>query len=60
MDLSDTDDDAIWVSEVWASEHDHEASSTRPETPAAIGTAMPLLTGQVPRPEVIVAGDLGV
>ncbi len=54
------DDDLIWVSEVWDSAEDHDASLRLPETRAAIAGAMPMLTGEFSRQEVIVAGGLGV
>ena len=54
------DDDIIWVSEVWDSAAAHDASLQLPETKAAIGAAMPLLTGEFTRQELTVAGGLGV
>src|ERR1700739_4838816 len=44
--VSDTDDQAIWASEVWRTQQDHAASLQLPETKAAIARAMPLLTGE--------------
>jgi quinol monooxygenase YgiN len=54
------DGDVIWVSEVWDSAEAHAASLQLPETKAAIGTAMPMLTGEFTGQELIVAGGLGV
>ncbi|HTA01632.1 MAG TPA: putative quinol monooxygenase [Streptosporangiaceae bacterium] len=50
----------IWVSEIWGSREEHDASLQLPETKAAIGRAMPLLTGEFTRQEVNVVGGLGV
>ncbi|HEX3732272.1 MAG TPA: putative quinol monooxygenase [Mycobacteriales bacterium] len=57
---SDTDPDVIWVSEVWRSKAHHDASLQMPKAKAAIGKAVPLLTGQFTSQEVTVAGGLGV
>ncbi|MFJ6196888.1 putative quinol monooxygenase [Micromonospora sp. NPDC092111] len=58
--VSDTDDVTIWVSEVWQSREHHDASLRLPETRAAIGRAMPLLTGEFTSQKLVVAGGLGV
>jgi len=60
VSLSDTDEDTIWVSEVWESKQHHDASLQLQETKAAIGKAMPMLTGEFTGQEVTVAGGLGV
>ena len=39
------DADAIWVTEVWASEASHKASLQIPEVRATIANAMPLIAG---------------
>jgi quinol monooxygenase YgiN len=54
------DDEIIWVSEVWDSAEAHAASLQLPTTKAAIGRAMPMLTGDFTRQELTVAGGLGV
>ena len=54
------DGDVIWVSEVWDSAEAHAASLRLPETKAAIGAAMPMLTGEFTRQELIAVGGLGV
>jgi quinol monooxygenase YgiN len=58
--VSDTDKDVIWVTEVWQTKAQHEASLQLPETRAAIEKAMPLLTGEFTRQELTVVGGLGV
>jgi quinol monooxygenase YgiN len=60
VSVSDGDDVTIWVSEVWHSKHDHDASLQLPETRAAIAEAMPMLTGEFTGHELTVAGGLGV
>ena len=57
---SDTDDDLIWVFEVWHSKAHHEASLQLPTVKAAISAAMPMLTGEFTGHELTVAGGLGV
>ncbi|MFC7341907.1 putative quinol monooxygenase [Saccharopolyspora griseoalba] len=57
---SNSDDDTIWVTEVWQSEQHHAASLELPETRKTIAEAMPLLTGEFTKQETSVAGGLGV
>lgn len=54
------DDDVIWVSEIWDSAEQHDASLHLPETKAAIAQVMPMLTGEFTRQELAVVGGLGV
>ncbi|MEV0901179.1 putative quinol monooxygenase [Actinoplanes sp. NPDC049802] len=58
--VSDSDDQTIWVNEVWESKEHHAASLRLPETRAAIARAMPLLTGEFTQQEITVLGGLGV
>ena len=60
VSVSNTDDVTIWVSEVWRSKEQHDASLRLPETKAAIGKAMPMLTGEFTSQELTVVGGLGV
>jgi quinol monooxygenase YgiN len=57
---SATDETMIWVSEIWESKEHHDASLQLPETRAAIGQAMPMLTGEFTSQELAIAGGLGV
>ncbi|HEX6352732.1 putative quinol monooxygenase [Actinophytocola sp.] len=57
---SDSDQDLIWVNEVWASKEAHAASLELPEVKAAIAATMPLLTGEFTGQELDIAGGLGV
>ncbi|MBU2669139.1 antibiotic biosynthesis monooxygenase [Actinoplanes bogorensis] len=56
--LAADDDVTIWVSEIWESREAHDASLQLPETRAAIGRAMPMLTGEFTSQETVVAGGL--
>lgn len=58
--VSDTDPDLILVNEVWLSKSHHDQSLQLPETKAAIGQAMPMLTGAFTSQEMTVVGGLGV
>src|SRR5262245_1905042 len=58
--VDESDDVTIRVSEVWRSKEQHDASLSLPETRAAIGQAMPMLTGEFDSQEYAVAGGLGV
>lgn len=60
VSVSDSDDDTIWVSEVWRTKEHHDASLELPETKAAISKAMPMLTGEFTGQELTVVGGLGV
>ena len=57
--VSNADDVTIWVSEVWSSKEAHDASLQLPETRAAIGAAMPMLTGDFSNAELTIRGGLG-
>ncbi|WP_089107007.1 putative quinol monooxygenase [Streptomyces hyaluromycini] len=58
--LADGDDTTIWVTEVWKTKGHHDASLELPEAKAAISKAMPMLTGEFTKQEVLVAGGLGL
>jgi quinol monooxygenase YgiN len=60
VSVSDADEDTIWVSEVWQTKEHHDASLQLPETKAAIGEVMPMLTGEFTSHELTVVGGLGV
>lgn len=57
---SESDQDLIWVQEVWLSKAHHAASLELPETKEAIGKAMPMLTGEFTSQELDIVGGLGV
>lgn len=60
VSAAQSDDQTIWVSEVWASKAHHDASLQLPDAKAAIGKAMPMLTGDFTSQELTVMGGLGV
>jgi quinol monooxygenase YgiN len=45
VNTSPDEEDAIWVTEVWASKEAHDASLALSETRATIARAMPLIAG---------------
>jgi quinol monooxygenase YgiN len=57
---SATDEETIWVTEVWHSKEHHDASLQLPEVAAAIEKVMPLLTGQFTQQQTRVVGGLGL
>jgi quinol monooxygenase YgiN len=57
---SATDEDTIWVTEVWESKEHHDASLQMPEVAAAIGKVMPVLTGEFTQQQTNVLGGLGI
>jgi quinol monooxygenase YgiN len=60
VSTSDADDVTIWVSEVWQSKEQHDASLQLPDVKLAISQAMPMLTGEFTSQELTVVGGLGV
>ncbi|MFI2754800.1 putative quinol monooxygenase [Cellulomonas sp. P22] len=54
-----TDDQTIWVTEVWESATHHDDSLQLPEVRAAIAEAMPLLTGEFSSQVCEVVGGIG-
>jgi quinol monooxygenase YgiN len=60
VSVSDTEADAIWVSEVWDSKERHDASRQLPEARAAMAQAMSMLADEVTRQEINVPGGLGL
>jgi quinol monooxygenase YgiN len=58
--IAPDDADVIWVSEIWDSAKQHDASLALPEARAAIAKALPMLTGELTRQQLSVIGGLGV
>jgi quinol monooxygenase YgiN len=56
--VSADDPELIHVHEVWESKEHHDASLQLPETRAAIGQAMPMLTGEFTSQELSIVGGL--
>src|SRR5947209_4746686 len=54
------DPDGIWVTEVWRSQADHQASLSLDETKALIAQARPLIAEMPQRIEVVPLGGKGL
>jgi quinol monooxygenase YgiN len=59
VNISETEPDTIWVTEVWSHAEAHEASLAREETKASIQRAMPLIAG-VEATKLIPVGGKGI
>jgi quinol monooxygenase YgiN len=59
VSVSDTDEDTIWVFEIWQTKGHHDASLQLPEVKEAMSKAMPMLTGEFTSQELTVVGGLG-
>ena len=57
---SPTEPDAIWVSEAWRSQADHEASLGMPGVRELIATARPLIAGMSDRVVTVPVGGKGL
>lgn len=55
-----SEDDAIWVTEVWDSKEAHDASLSIPGVREIIGQAMPLIAGMSDRVEFTPVGGIGL
>ncbi|MCP2165018.1 putative quinol monooxygenase [Goodfellowiella coeruleoviolacea] len=55
-----TEPDVVWVTEVWDSQAEHDASLTAPGAAELIQQALPLLAGPPERVELRPAGGKGV
>ena len=55
------DADAIWITEVWDSQEDHDQSLSIPRVRELIGKAMPILAGKPEKGQVLtVLGGAGI
>ncbi len=57
---SESEPDAVWVSEMWSSREEHAASLAREDVRALIGHGRPLIAGIGERFEVIPLGGKGL
>ena len=55
-----TDENAIWITEVWDSQSSHQSSLTMPSVQAAIAKGRPLIAGFGERFETIPVGGHGL
>src|SRR5215467_4895521 len=54
------DADALWVTEVWASQADHKASLSLPAVQVAIAKGRPMIAGFSNRVETVPIGGYGI
>jgi quinol monooxygenase YgiN len=59
VNVSATEPDTVWVTEVWSNRADHEASLTRDESKALIERGLPLIAGGE-RIELVPIGGKGL
>jgi len=55
-----SDPDALWITEVWDSQAQHQASLSLPSVQAAIAKGRPLITGFSNRVETVPIGGYGL
>lgn len=60
VSVSESEPDAVWVSEVWSSREEHAASLAREDVRALIGRGRPLIAGMGERFEVVPLGGKGL
>jgi quinol monooxygenase YgiN len=59
VNVSPTEADAVWVSEVWTSKEAHRAFISTDEFKAGVALGMPLIAGMGERIEVVPMGGKG-
>ena len=59
INTSPTEPDSVWVTEVWRSQEEHDASLTTPDAQAAIKQVLPLLAGSPEKIDVLPVGGKG-
>ena len=59
INTSPTEPDSVWVTEVWRSQEEHDASLTTPDSQAAIKQVLPLLAGSPEKIDVLPVGGKG-
>ena len=60
INTSPTEPESVWVTEVWRSQQEHDASLTIPGAQAAIKQVLPLLAGSPEKIDVIPVGGKGL
>lgn len=60
VNSSPSDPDVVWVTEIWRSAADHEASLSVDGVRELVGQAMPLLAGPPERIDVVPLGGAGL
>lgn len=59
VNVSESEPDVVWVTEVWRDEAAHQASLTPPETKAMIQRTMPLIAG-IEQTRIVPVGGKGL
>jgi len=59
VNVSESEPDAIWVTEIWASEADQQASLALESTKAVIRQAIPLIAGPIESIRIVPVGGKG-
>ena len=59
INTSPTEPESVWVTEVWRSQEEHDASLTTPGAQAAIKQVLPLLAGSPEKIDVLPVGGKG-
>lgn len=60
VSIAESEAEAVWVSEVWASREAHDASLAREDVRVLIGRGRPLIAGMGERFEVLPLGGVGL
>src|SRR5207237_8997096 len=60
INTSPTEPESVWVTEVWRSQEEHDASLTTPDSQAAIKQVLPLLAGSPEKIDVLQVGGKGL
>lgn len=60
VSTSETDDDAVWITEVWRSEADHDASLSLAGVGELIGRARPLIGGMGDSQRLVPIAGVGI
>ena len=59
INTSPAESESVWVTEVWRSQQEHDASLTTPGTQAMIAQVLPLLAGSPEKIDVLPVGGKG-
>lgn len=60
VSIVETDDDAVWVTEIWRTQEDHDASLAIPAVGELIGRARPFIAGMGESQTLSVRGGHGM
>ncbi|SDN93742.1 putative quinol monooxygenase [Actinacidiphila guanduensis] len=60
VNTTPSEDDVVWVTEIWSSAADHTASLSAPGAKELIGQALPLLAGPPERIDLHPTGGVGL